>query len=128
MAAATNFFVPHAEKSFVCVPSMYRMPGLKRWGKAELLSRKAEQYEETLRVMYQRVTETRPHEEALRSDVEKLVNTLRRVMERLENLYCDNNEESEYELDSAAGLNAGNNAPKTGGEKCVEKKKKKDLL
>ena len=82
------------------------MPRRTRWDEVEFLSRRAEQYEETLRLMYQRVTETRPDEEALRSDIEKLINALRRIMERLESLYCDNNEESEYE-DSVAGLNAG---------------------
>ena len=33
---------------------------------AEFLSRRLEQYEETLRIMYQRLTETRPGQEALR--------------------------------------------------------------
>ena len=42
--------------------------------KAEFLSRRLQQYEQTLRVMYQRLMETCP-----RQDVEQLMNTLRQL-------------------------------------------------
>ena len=54
---------------------------------AELLSRRLEQYEETLRVIYQRITESRPDQGALRCDIEQLLNALRRILERLESVY-----------------------------------------
>lgn len=68
----------------------------------KFLSRRTEQYENTLRVLYPRVTKTRPDQEPLRNDIEQLMNTLRRIMERRESLYCNNNEESEYEGSTAA--------------------------
>ena len=64
---------------------------------AELLSRRLEQYEETLRVMYQGITESLPDQGALRCNIEQLLNALRRILERLESLYCDNNEDNDYE-------------------------------
>ena len=64
---------------------------------ANLLSRRLEHYEETLRVMYQGITESRPDQGALRCNIEQLLNFLRRILERLESLYCDNNEENDYE-------------------------------
>ena len=40
--------------------------------------------------MYQRITESRPDQGALRCDIEQLLNALRRILERLESLYCNN--------------------------------------
>ena len=80
---------------------------------AELLSRRLEQYEETLRVMYQRITESRPDQGALRCDIEQLLNALRRTLERLESLYCDN-EENDYE-DITTGSSAGILSPAYSG-------------
>ena len=59
-------------KYLVHFRSMHRMPGYGRWRPscAELLSRRLEQYEETIRVMYQRITESRPDQGVLRCDIE----------------------------------------------------------
>ena len=61
-------------KYLVHFQSMHRMPGCGRWRPscAELLSRRLEHYEETLRVtvMYQRITESRPDQGVLRCDIE----------------------------------------------------------
>ena len=76
---------------------------------AELLSRRLEQYEETLRVMYQGITESRPDQGALRCNIEQLLIFLRRILERLESLYCDNKEENDYEditTVSSAGISS----------------------
>ena len=72
---------------------------------AEFLSRRLEQYGQTLRVMYQRLTETCPRQEA-RHEVEQLMNAQRQLLVRLESLYCHNNEESEYDTD-ITGSNDG---------------------
>ena len=42
------------------------------------------------------------------------MNALKRIMERLESLHCNNNEESEYE-DSAAASNVGISSPTQSG-------------
>ena len=73
---------------------------------AEFLSRRLEQYKETLRVMYERMTESRPEQGALRCDFEQLLNALRRILERLESLYCDGNEENDFK-DITTGSSAG---------------------
>ena len=94
--AADNFFIPNAEEFFAGILSIFRQCteclGVGDGDQAELLSRRLEQYEETLRVMYQRITESRPDQGALRCDIERLLNALRRTLERLESLYCNNNE------------------------------------
>ena len=72
------------------------------------------QHEETVRVVYRRVTETPPDQEVLRSGTEELMHALRRVRERLESLYCNKNENSEFE-DSATGPNTGISPPTQSG-------------
>ena len=64
--------------------------------------------------MYQRLTETRPRQEAIRHDVEQLMNALRQLLVRLESLYCHNNEESEYET-NITGSNDGVSSPRQSG-------------
>ena len=56
--------------------------------------------------MYQCLTETCPRQEAIRHDVEQPMNALRKLLVRLESLYCHNNEESEYDT-KKTGLNDG---------------------
>ena len=51
-------------------------------------------------------TETCPRQEAIRPEVEQLMNALRTLLVRLESLYCHNNEESEYDT-KKTGLNDG---------------------
>ena len=50
---------------------------------AEFLSKRLEQYEQTLRVMYQRLTKTCPRQEEIRYDVEQLMNMLRQLLLQL---------------------------------------------
>ena len=73
-----NFFV---EELFETILSLFNQTEacleFRDGDKAELLSRRLEQYEQTLRVMHQRLTETCPHQEAIRHDVEQLMNALR---------------------------------------------------
>ena len=56
MAAATNFFVPNAEEFFLNILSVFHQCtaclDLRDGEQAEFLSRRVEQFEETLRVMY----------------------------------------------------------------------------
>ena len=73
---------------------------------AEFLSRRFEQYEQTLRVMYQCLTETCPRQEEIRHEVEQFMNAQRQLLVRLESLYCHNNEESEYDT-NITGSNDG---------------------
>ena len=118
--AADNFFIPNAEEFFAGILSIFRQCtaclGVRDGDQAELLSRRLEQYEETLRVMYQRITESRPDQGALmiRCDIERLLNALRRTLQRLESLYCDNNEENDYE-DIKTGSSAGISSPAYSG-------------
>ena len=56
--------------------------------------------------MYQCLTETCPRQEAIRHEVEQPMNALRKLLVRLESLYCHNNEESEYDT-KKTGLNDG---------------------
>ena len=56
--------------------------------------------------MYQRLTETCPRQEAIRHDVEQLMNALRLLLVRLESLYWHNNEKSEYDT-NITGSNDG---------------------
>ena len=64
--------------------------------------------------MHQRITESRPDQGALRCDIKQLLNALRRILERLESLYCDNNEENDYE-DIITGSSAGISSPSYSG-------------
>ena len=73
---------------------------------AEFLSRRLEQCEQTLRVMYQCLLETCPRQEEIRHEVEQLMNAQRQLLERLESLYCHNNEESEHDT-NITGSNDG---------------------
>ena len=63
---------------------------------AELLARRMEQYEQTLRVMYLRITESRSHLHVLGFNYEQLMVSsliIGQKLERLnliEGLYCDN--------------------------------------
>ena len=116
--AADNFFIPNAEEFFASILSIFSQCtaclDVRDGDQAELLSRRLEQYEETLRVMYQRITESRPDQGALRCDIEQLLNALRRILKRLESLYCDNNEENDYE-DITTGSSAGISSPAYSG-------------
>ena len=99
--AADNFFIPNAEEFFASILFIFiqctACLDVRDGDQAELLSRRLEHYEETLRVMYQRITVSRPDQGALRCDIEQLLNALRRILERLESVYCENNEENDYE-------------------------------
>ena len=81
MAAAMNFFIPNVEEFFETILSLFNQSNacleLRDGDQAEFLSSRLEQYEQTLRVMYQRLTETRPRQEAIRHDVEQLMNALK---------------------------------------------------
>ena len=80
--AAGNFFIPNAEEFFACILSIFSQctacQDVRDGDQAELLSRRLEQYEETLRVVYQRITESRPDQGALRCDIEQLRATFER--------------------------------------------------
>ena len=116
--AADNFFIPNAEEFFANILSIFSQCTacleVRDGDQAEFLSRRLEQYEETLRVMYQRITESRPDQEALTCDIEQLLNALRRILERLESLYCDDNEENDYE-DITTGSSDGISSPAHSG-------------
>ena len=62
MAVAMNFFIPNVEEFFETILSLFNQSNgcleLRDGDQAEFLSRRLEQYEQTLRVMYQRLTET----------------------------------------------------------------------
>ena len=109
-ALTMNFFIPNVEEFFETILSLFNQSNacleLRDGDQAEFLSRRLEQYEQTLRVMYQRLTETRPRQEAIRHDVEQLMNALRQLLVRLESLYCHNNDENEYET-NITGSNDG---------------------
>ena len=59
MAAAMNFFIPNVEEFFQTILSLFNQSNacleLQDGDQAELISRRLEQYEQTLRVMYQRL-------------------------------------------------------------------------
>ena len=58
---------------------------------AFLLARRMEQYEQTLRVMYQRITESRSHRHALGFNYEKLMVSHRKeIGKMIEGLYSGN--------------------------------------
>ena len=58
---------------------------------AELLARRMEQYEQTLRVMYQRITESRSHRHALGFNYEQLMVSHRtEIGKMIEGLYSGN--------------------------------------
>ena len=69
-----DFFIPNAEEFFASILSIFSQCtaclDVRDGDQAELLSRRLEQYEETSCVMYQRITESRPDEGALRCDIE----------------------------------------------------------
>ena len=73
MAMAMNFFIPNMEEFFETILSLFNQSDacleLRDGDQAEFLLRRLEQYEQTLRVMYQRQTETCRHQEAIRHDV-----------------------------------------------------------
>ena len=75
---ADNFFIPNAEEFFAGILPIFRQCtaclDVRDGDQAELLSRRLEQYEETLCVMYQRITESRPDQGALRCDIKRLLN------------------------------------------------------
>lgn len=109
--AADNFFIPNAEEFFASMLSIFSQCtaclDMCNDDQAELLSRGLEQYEEILRVVYQRITGSRPDQGALSCDIEQLLNALGRILERLESLYCDNNEENDYEnITTGAGISS----------------------
>ena len=94
-----NFILSFFKQSNACLE-------LRDGDQAELPSRRLEQYEQTLHVMYQCLIETCPGQEEIRHEVEQLMNALRQLLVRLESLYCHNNEESEYET-NIPGSNNG---------------------
>ena len=104
MAAAMNFFIPSVEEFFQTILSLFNQSNacleLRDGDQAEFLSRRLEQYEQTLRVMYQRLLNgnmfSAPRQEAIRHDVQQLMNALRQLLVRLESPYCHKNEESEH--------------------------------
>ena len=75
--AADNFFIPNAEEFFAGILSIFRQytACLDERDGDQAESRRLEQYEETLRVMYQRITKSRPDQGALRCDIERLLNS-----------------------------------------------------
>ena len=85
VAAAMNFFIPNVEEFFETILSLFNQSNaclellLDGDQAAEFLSRRLEQSEQTLRFMYQRLTETCPRQEAIRHDVEQLMNALRQL-------------------------------------------------
>ena len=89
MAAAMSFLIPNAEEFSETILSLFNQSNacleLRDGDQAEFLSRILEQYEQTLRSMYKRLTETCPRQEAIRHyDVEQLMNALRQLLVRLE--------------------------------------------
>ena len=66
--AADNFFIHNAEEFFASIMSIFSQCtaclDVRDGDQADLLSRRLEQYEETLRVIYQRITESRPDQGA----------------------------------------------------------------
>ena len=83
MAAAMSFLIPNVEEFSETILSLFNQSNacleLRDGDQAEFLSRRLEQYEQTLHVMYQRLTETCPRQEAIRDDVEQLMNALRQL-------------------------------------------------
>ena len=84
VAAAMNFFIPNVEEVFETILSLFNQSNaclelLLDGEQAEFLSRRLEQSEQTLRFMYQRLTETCPRQETIRHDVEQLINALRQL-------------------------------------------------
>ena len=84
VAAAMNFFIPNVEEFFETILSLFNQSNaclelLLDGEQAEFLSRRLEQSEQTLRFVYQRLTETCPRQETIRHDVEQLINALRQL-------------------------------------------------
>ena len=75
--SADNFFIPNAKDFFASILSIFSQctacQDVCDGDQAELLSRRLEQYEETLRVVYQRITKSRLDQGALRCDIEQLL-------------------------------------------------------
>ena len=69
MAVAINFFVPNVEEFLKTILSLFNQRNvcleLRDGDQAEFLSRRLEQYEQTLRIMQQSITETCPRQEAI---------------------------------------------------------------
>lgn len=119
MAASNRFFIPNVEEFFTSVLSVFNQCTicLEMGGdgdEAELLARRMEQYEATLRVMYQRITENRPDQQDLAYDLEQLMAAIRQILERLEDLYCDNSEIGDDEV-LTAGADASLSFPTQSG-------------
>ena len=75
MAAAMTSLIPNVEEFSETILSMFNQSNacleLRDGDQAEFLSRRLEQYEQTLRVMYQRLIETCRRQEAIRHDVDE---------------------------------------------------------
>ena len=79
-----NLFIPNVDEIFETILSLFNQSNaclvlLLDGDQGEFLSRRLEQSEQTLRFMYQRLTETCPRQEAIRHDVEQLMNALRQL-------------------------------------------------
>ncbi|XP_044163830.1 uncharacterized protein LOC114977278 [Acropora millepora] len=94
--AADNFFIPNAEEFFASTLSIFS------------------QCAACLDYPPPPGTESRPYQGALRCDIEQLLNALRRILERLESVCCDNNEENDYE-DITTGSSDGISSPAYSG-------------
>ena len=75
--------IHNVEEFFETILSLFNQSDacleLRDGDQAEFLSRRLEQYDLTLRVMYQCLTETCHRQEAIRHDVEQLMNALRHL-------------------------------------------------
>ena len=93
MAATRNrFFIPYVREFFGNILLVIRQCNTcleenNDGDQAELLARRVEQY---LRVMHQRITESRPDLYPLHFDLEQLMVSIRQILERLEGLSSDN--------------------------------------
>ena len=67
----------------LCHTNLPHASELRDGEQAKVLKRREEQCEETLRAMYQRVTETGPDQVPPMSDPGQLINAIKRIMERL---------------------------------------------
>ena len=77
------WFLHNVEECFETILSWFNQSNgcleLRDGDQAEFLSRRLEQYEQTLCVLYQRLTETCPRQDAIRHDVEQIMNALRQL-------------------------------------------------
>ncbi len=97
MAAFHNrFFIPDASEFFNALLDLLRQSGEDGLSgdTAEFFSRRLEEYQRTLGVMYSRLREYRPSStEQLGEDMGQLINVIGRRIERLEPLYNDDHSE-----------------------------------